>query len=205
MSKKPANLTINLVPKDPFFETALGKTLRWALSVGRYIVIFTELVVIVSFATRFTLDRQVTDLNDSIHQKESVIKSYGDLEPKVRSVQMKIEQYQQIEQQVNIVDVFPQLSAITPRDVKLTELVMRPNNVSLEGTTLSQNSLNTLINNVQLTPSFLNVVIDKIETNKEQGAGFTFRIRFDTREVQRANNTQAPAENVRILDRTQGL
>ena len=79
MKKQPAAITINLVPKDPFFATIPGRVLKWALSAGRYIVIFTELVVIISFATRFTLDRQVTDLNDTITSKEAIINSYGAL------------------------------------------------------------------------------------------------------------------------------
>src|SRR5690606_4816272 len=102
--------------------------------------------VIISFATRFTLDRQVTDLNQAINQKESVIRSFGDLEDRVREVQAKIDQYQQLEQQKNLVDVFPSLSSITPSDVQLTELIVRPTSVTLGGTTLSQSSLNLLIN-----------------------------------------------------------
>lgn len=179
-SKKIKNISINLVPKDPFFETAIGRSLKWALSVGRYIVIFTELVVIVSFATRFKLDRDVTDLNESIFQKQSIIESYGDLEQRVRSVQMSIDQYQQIQQQTNITDVFPALSRITPPDVRLEELSIRPATLSFSGTTLSQASLNLLINNLQLSNEFFNVVVDRIETNPGKGAGFTFKISADT-------------------------
>jgi hypothetical protein len=66
MSKQPArkklDINVNLLPQDPFFETVFGRFLKWALSIGRYIVIFTELIVILSFASRFTLDRMVTDL-----------------------------------------------------------------------------------------------------------------------------------------------
>ena len=204
MSKKAAPLKINLLPKDPFFQTPLGKVLRWALSVGRYIVIFTELVVIISFATRFSLDRQNTDLNNSIHQKEAIISSYGDLEQKVRTAQQKIEQYQQIEQQTNLSDVFPRLSAITPRDVRLDQLIIKPTNVSLEGTTLSQASLNLLISNLQLTKEFLNVSVDRIEANTND-SGFLFRIQFDTQPPQQLKKAEAAQENINLLDRTQGL
>ncbi|HYD34940.1 MAG TPA: PilN domain-containing protein [Vitreimonas sp.] len=207
MSKKAAPLRINLVPKDPFFETPLGKVLRWALSVGRYIVIFTELVVITSFGSRFYLDRQLTNLNTALLQKETQITSYGDLEQKVRLAQQKIDQYQQIEQQGNLSDIFPKLSAITPRDVRLDQLLINPTSVSLEGTTLSQSSLNLLISNLQLSKEFLNVTVDRIEanTNDDSEAGFMFRIRFDTKQVQTIKNQTGTTENGSILDRTQGL
>lgn len=179
MAKKAIPITINLLPKDPFFETLIGKTLRWALSIGRYIVIFTELVVIISFATRFTLDRQVTDLNDRIHQKETIIKSYGELEDQVRATQMKIDQIKQINQSDSIIEVFPKLSSITPKEIRLKELTLHNDSVNFHGTTLSQTALNNLINNLQLTPEFKNVSIDRIETNQKTEGGFVFSVSFD--------------------------
>jgi Tfp pilus assembly protein PilN len=183
--KKAVSLSINLLPKDPFFETGLGKTMRWALSVGRYIVIFTELVVIVSFGSRFKLDREVTDLNDSIHQKQTIVESYGELENNFRLAQLKIEQFQQIEQQTNIVDIFPALSEITPRDIQLTDLTIKPTSVSFEGTTRSQNSFNLLINNIQLSPIFSNVSVNRIESGQTNEPGFHFQITADTKNVEK--------------------
>lgn len=205
VKRKAANISINLVPQDPFFDTILGKTLKWAVSVGRYIVMFTELIVIISFATRFTLDRQVTDLNQAINQKESVIRSFGDLEDRVREVQAKIDQYQQLEQQKNLVDVFPSLSSITPSDVQLTELIVRPTSVTLGGTTLSQSSLNLLINNIQLSNQFFNIVVDRIETSEDQSGLLQFRISADTEPTQSTTTQTRNTQPVNILDRTQGL
>ena len=110
----PANIEINLLPKDPFLESPLGKILQWALSAGRYLVIVTELVVVISFATRFSLDRRVTDLNSAIHQKQIIIQSYGDLEERVLTVQKKIDSFAQVEQQFNLAEAFPPLSEIVP-------------------------------------------------------------------------------------------
>lgn len=181
MSRKPVAISINLAPKDPFFQTFLGKTLRWALSVGRYIVIFTELIVIVSFAARFSLDRQVTDLNELIHQREQVINSFGDLEARVRLVQHKISQYQQIEQQMNLSDIFPTLTAITPTGVELNELSIRATGITLSGVARSQESLNLLISNIQLSTSFANVSVDRIEAGDKRNPGFVFRISATTK------------------------
>jgi Tfp pilus assembly protein PilN len=177
---KPAVININLVPKDPFFSSPLGRILNWALSIGRYIVIFTELVVIISFASRFTLDRQVTDLNDEIHQKQSVVESYGDLEEKVRLTQAKVDQYQQLSQQTNIADIFPQLSQVIPADVQLESLAIKQTSVSIDGSAKSQNALNILINNLKLSQNVFNITVDKIETAQETKGTVKFRVRFDT-------------------------
>lgn len=180
---KPVSIDINLALKDPFFDSLIGKSLKWALSVGRYIVIFTELVVILSFVTRFTLDRQVTDLNASIEQKRNVILSYGDLEDNFRIAQEKIDNYSQVEQQTNIVEIFPNLSYIIPQEVQLDELIINQDRVIVSGIALSQSSLNTLINNVQISPDFFNVVVDKIESEGDKTPGFVFSLRASTKEA----------------------
>lgn len=180
MKKKTVDIAVNLLPEDPFFETIVGRTMRWAVSVGRYIVIFTELLVIISFGTRFSLDRQITDLNDAIHQKASIIKSFGDLENTIKSVQGRIEDYQQLQQRKNLADMFPAISAITPQDVKLTELVIKPTAITMRGTTQSQTSLNLLINNIQLSPQFFNVKVNSIETSTETQGEIVFEMSADT-------------------------
>ena len=174
--KKPAKIDINLLPKDPFLNSPIGKFLQWSLTVGRYLVVFTELIVIISFASRFTLDRQVTDLNTSILQKKTIIESYGDLEQQVRAVQKKTDSYVQVEQKQNLADAFPALSEITPQDVTLTNLTIQPGSVSFTGKTDSTNSLNLLINNINLSDKFSDVSVEKLQSGTAQEPGFTFTI-----------------------------
>lgn len=173
-------ININLVPQDPFFESILGKTLRWALSIGRYIVIFTELLVILSFVARFTLDRQLTNLNDAIHQKEVVINSYGDLEENVRLTQAKIDQYQQIKQQSNPVEIFPELTRLTPTSIRLDSLTIRSDKITLSGEALTQTALNILINNFQLSSKLSNLNVSKIEAGDQNSRGLSFVITANT-------------------------
>lgn len=201
---KAKQIRINLIPKDPFFSTIIGKILKWALSGGRYVVIFTELVVIVSFIARFTLDRQVTDLNASINQKKQITLSYGDLEDNFRSAQEKISQFKQTEQETNIADTFANLSEVIPEGVKLEELAIKPSSVAISGATLSQKSFNYLINNLQLSPKFSSINVGEIESNEEDG-GLIFRITADTRVVQQIKANNATTPKVDLLNRTQGL
>ena len=175
-AKKKVNVSINLVPQDPFFETILGRTLKWALSVGRYIVIFTEMVVIISFATRFTLDRQVTDLNSAIAQKERAIKSYGDLESEFRFVQDQIEDFKQLQQDYNLVQIFPLLNETIPNGVAFDTLTVQTKSITFSGTAFSQDALNVLINNMQLHKNFYDVRISRIESRDEKSSGVLFDI-----------------------------
>lgn len=203
--KKAAQININLLPRDPFFSTIFGQVLRWALSAGRYVVIFTELVVIMSFIARFTLDRQVTDLNSAIEKKRQIILSYGDLEDNFRSVQEKITQYKQTEQETNIVDTFEHLGAVVPEGITLTELAIRPTSVTISGTTLSQTAFNLLINNLQLSSEFKNITVGEIQSNENDDEGISFNIRADTKIVQKVKAGANSEEKVDLLDKTQGL
>lgn len=202
--KPPAQIKINLLPKDPFFDSVIGRSLQWALSAGRYIVIFTELVVIASFITRFSLDRQLTDINSDITQKELVIQSYGDLETNFKIAQDKIAKIKSLDQESNIAEVFPFISEITPEGIQLTRLLIRPDGISAEGSTLSQTAFNMFVSNLELSPHFLNVSIDKVESQENDEAGFVFSLRADTVETKPVQ-AQTETENVNLLDRTGGL
>lgn len=181
--KKPAAIKVNLLPKDPFLSSPVGKLLQWALSVGRYLVVFTELVVIISFASRFTIDRQITDLNLALLQKETVVDSYGDLENNVRDLQTKIENYRQVSQLDNVTDIFPVLTAVTPPDIILNDLQMRPGRVMLSGTTLSNVSLGILINNLQVSGRFTDISVERIGTAKDTNSGLGFKIEANVKRV----------------------
>lgn len=169
------SISINLLPEDEFLGSAIGRIIRWAISVGRYLVIFTEIIVIVSFATRFGLDRRVTDLNQSITKKTAIIESYSGLEAEFRSAQERLKEYSELEKQRNLTVAFEQLSNVTPPDVSVTTLVVRQKTVEISGTTASQTAFNHLINNLQLSPYFSEVSIDTVG-DSEDSSGYDFKL-----------------------------
>ena len=169
---KKQNYNFNLVPQDPFFETGLGRFFNWSLNVGRYIVIFTEMVVIASFASRFVLDRQITDLNDSIHQKQMIIQSQSQFESEFRLAQSKIQNLQQLQQQSNLAEVFPLLQQIMPSELRLNRLSIKQQTLNGEGVALSNRALNTFISNLQLSPHFSDISVGRIESREERRVGF---------------------------------
>ena len=121
-------------------------------------------------------------------------------------MQAKIEQYQQIEQESNIVESFANLSAVTPEGIQLSDLTIEPASVTITGVSLSQSAFNTFVTNLQLSPDFSNISVDNIESNDERaGPGFTFRIHAITREVTRVQQEKTTGEKIDLLDRTGGL
>ena len=108
--KRQKDLTVNLLPQDAFSKSSVGRVLNWSLSTGRYIVVFTEMIVILTFLSRFTLDRQLTDLNESILRKQAIVDSFGELESNIREIQAKTEFIRQLDSRVQAIELLTFLS-----------------------------------------------------------------------------------------------
>ncbi len=61
----------------------------------------------------------------------------------------------------------------------MDQVIIRPTSIALAGKAVSQQGLNTLISNIQLSPVFTNVSVSKIATNQESGQGFEFALTAD--------------------------
>ena len=88
----PANTTtINLLGKEDLGRSPTGRLLAWAVTYGRYIMIGTEIVVLLAFISRFSLDRKLTDLKEEITQKQAILEANSDLETTIRALQNHID------------------------------------------------------------------------------------------------------------------
>ena len=170
---------INLLPKDEFDRSFLGKFLKWALTVGRYIVIGTELVVIGSFLARFSLDRQVTDLNEAIAQKQAIIDSFGTLEADARSIQARLVVIGDVsEDQLKVAEFLDKTSSFTPVDVVYTVLGFSQDEVTLSGVAFSEAGFRTLLLELGEDESFEKVAVERVTSEGDQGGGIEFDIKL---------------------------
>jgi hypothetical protein len=81
---------INLLPKSDFDVSLWGRILKWSLTTGRYIIILTELVVIVAFLSRFKLDKDLSDLNEQLTSKKSILDATYNTELTFRGTQTRL-------------------------------------------------------------------------------------------------------------------
>lgn len=182
MSSKSNILAINLLPQDPFLDSTLGRLLQWAMGAGRYIVIFTEIVVILSFAARFTLDRQVTDLNEDLYDQIQQLEGMAADEAAFRLAQTQLAQIKKNQSASNILEVFATLNTVVPSDVVLDSLTISQNAIAVEATAQTQSGFVTFINNLQLTPQFSQINIGKVASSGTDEPGFAFTLSAATRE-----------------------
>ncbi len=173
---------LNLLPKEPWEKGALGQLFKWVVSVGRYIVVFTELVVIGAFLYRFGLDLQLTNLRGSIKDQQRIINSFGDLETNFRNVQTKLDTIKKVSEQSRILKTLQALSRMTPDDATYSSITIDNESVSLEGKVLSQVGLATLLQQAQALPDFSDVVLENVQsaTDKTQAIEFRMILTFKT-------------------------
>lgn len=156
----PAKHLVNLLPRDKFDESNAGKAISWATTVGRWIVVFTDLIVIGSFLSRFYFDTKLADYHDSIQQKQAIIEATSSFEDSFRSIQKRIILIRTLltggiqgENKVNF------LNEVLPSDVFLTNLAVGKEKVSLTGMAFSQAGMETLLRNFLYSQKVKNLEI----------------------------------------------
>jgi Tfp pilus assembly protein PilN len=176
-TNKPT-IAINLLTQDEFSQSAFGKVMLWALSIGRYVVVFTELIVILSFLSRFKLDRDLTDLNEAISRQKAIILSYGNLENDFLYAQSQLELVRQAQAAFTPNQILDMLSQTTPPDVKLNQLQLTNTGIHLSATALSPQGFVRFITNL-LQHEYVNHVSLGGVSSKDQGMTISFEVIAD--------------------------
>lgn len=89
------NVSVNLLRGQE--KGFLEKFVTWALGVGRVILMATEIIALGAFLYRFSLDRQIIDLNEKIKQEQRVVSLLKPQEDQYRGLQARIASIQALE------------------------------------------------------------------------------------------------------------
>jgi len=176
---------VSLLPKSPLQGTVLGKLFNWLLSVGRYIVIFVDLVVMGAFISRFWLDKKRIDLADDIRQQQAILEITQEFEDEFQSFQSRLDQAgSAIESQDNLLQPLDQIVDGLPQDVVFLQYGFDIGSENKAATVLalvfSEASLNGFVNNLLTEDSVSSVRIGTIEREQgEVGMKVQFLITFN--------------------------
>src|SRR3989344_5628076 len=84
--KKSASINLLKSSRNEIFE----KFIDWALTIGRLLVIITEIIALSAFIYRFGLDRQLIDLHGTIKSQQAVVSFYKKQEETYRNLQDRL-------------------------------------------------------------------------------------------------------------------
>ncbi len=175
-AKKKREKQINLLPQEEFEASTLGRILHWLLSTFRFLVITTEMIVITAFLSRFYFDSKTGDLNEEIKQKQAFLATFVDFETKFRSVQEKLNVFDQITKDENIVsELITSISNKTPTDIKLASVSFDKNNqITIQADGLSEESISVFIANLNTEKRLTKTALTQVSAdNKSAFINFT--------------------------------
>lgn len=142
----------------------LDKFLNWALTIGRVVVVLTEIIALSSFLYRFSLDRQLIDLHSKIRQEEAIVNSLKESEDTYRNLQDRLataatfsknggEEYA----------LFKDIVSFIPQGMKLDQVSISHERIQIEANYQFISSLTAFINSLKAHPKISSVNISKIE------------------------------------------
>lgn len=160
----PATRDINLFPQQRLTHTPFGKFLQWALTYGRYIIIGTEIVVLLAFISRFKYDRDLNDLREEIAQKQAIVETNNDFEREFRMLQNRVNQVKALTaDQRKLLNLLLDIEKLTPADIFFSSISLTEHTVIFKVHARTPAGLALLINNIRLSPIFTEVTIDTIQ------------------------------------------
>lgn len=168
---------INLLPKDKFETSTLGKLIRWVVSVGRWIVVFTEFIVICAFLSRFYFDTQLANLFDEIKQKKAMVNSASSFEESFRQIQERTKIVKNIlASEKKPSGLLAEIANNLPLNVFLNEITIDEKNLSFSGYALSESGLNIFLKNLTRLPQLEQISLYNVSTPKESRIGVNFTV-----------------------------
>jgi predicted Zn-dependent protease len=174
---------ISLLEEKPLGATTWGRFVNWLAFSGRGILVFTELIVLLAFVSRFWLDAKNNDLGEIVRQKKVILESSSQFE----------KDFLELQKRLNLADAYftnlPELEnflniivANLPAGISLNSF----NFVTGESTPranidiyiLSEEDLALFINNLTKDERVAKVRVGKIEQD-ELGKGTDIKLAVD--------------------------
>lgn len=117
------SIDINILKPQGNPEKFYFRITRWALSTGRYIIIFVEIIVLTAFVSRFKFDSDLADTKEKIDAQIPFIESLKIDESIARQTQLQLATIKDIrENSVDYSLVLQSIANQTPQGVKLSSL-----------------------------------------------------------------------------------
>ncbi len=182
-------VSINLIGDQDLQHSPAGRIVSWAVTYGRYIMIGTEVVVLLAFISRFSLDRKKVDLSDEIEQKQMILQANALQEQQIRQLQASLQTVNEISSgQSNIHELLVYMRTILPSDVNVQTLSVNQSSITLTAIAGTNEGFSTLLGLLRTGGKFEN--IDLGEVKKSPLTGISFQLTATLPVAKRAQTTK---------------
>ena len=161
---------LSLLPDEENPSSFSARALKWLTTVGRWVIVLTELVVIIAFISRFWLDRKNSDLSEVIRQRQAILASTQNFESEFNSFQKRLVYVRNFyENQPDYDEKIDILVKSTPIDLTYKNIFItqdkKDSNIKINASLVAFNekSIVDFIKNLKLNPKIDSVDINNIE------------------------------------------
>lgn len=168
-----AKKELSLLPNEADNNSFSARAIRYLTTIGRFVIVFTELIVISAFISRFWLDRQNSDLSEVLRQQKAIIESTQPFEVEFLALQEKLKFIDnQYKTQPNYISNVKSLVSSMPTDVFFQKLAIGDTSAQVSLYSYREDSLVDMIVSLSLNPDISNVNIKKIEKKDKDSKYF---------------------------------
>ncbi|OGK31507.1 hypothetical protein A3F29_04145 [Candidatus Roizmanbacteria bacterium RIFCSPHIGHO2_12_FULL_33_9] len=167
---------INLIEKESSRGGFLNQLNYFFFNYFRYILVFTQLIVISVLFFRFTIDQSIIDLKESINQQEELLKVVRPIIDESIRVDAKLKKTELIIKDQEILS--NQISYLLPKfpsTMFLNTLAFTKESVRMDGVILNPNHLQTFVSNLKRDNLYKDVSLSDI-SRSEQGYIFSMTL-----------------------------
>jgi Tfp pilus assembly protein PilN len=138
-------------------------------------MITTEIIVLLAFISRFSLDRKLTDLTEEVNQKQAIIAANSDFEKQIKSLQANIATIKKIAgTQSGSIDIITLMETVIPQDVYLTTLELSTKKMTVNAVASTTQGFSQFLANLQASKQLKNVLLGDINRSPTKGIEFQF-------------------------------
>jgi Tfp pilus assembly protein PilN len=166
----PSKREISLLPNDENNNSFLGRFLRWVTTAGRVIIVFTELIVILAFLSRFWLDRKNSDLSEILRQQKAILASTKEFEDDYTSLQLRLQYIKGFyKSEPKYIDNLNSLIQSLPSGIYFQNFNLKNDektsqiSATVELYSFQEDAIVNFITNLKLNPNIDSVEVQKIE------------------------------------------
>jgi Sec-independent protein translocase protein TatA len=169
-------ININLLPTNKFAEEGVGKFIKWLTTIGRQLIIVTEIIVLIVFGMRFKLDEDTRNLKTSIEEKQKMVQRDQKYEKEIREIQNRLSDIRTLQtSQSSFFNLLNKVSGHFPQHGKLKELGFEKNKVVMSGELLTAESLQALIESFSRSKFFSDLEITSLSTPNSKTPNYSFK------------------------------
>ena len=168
------SVSINLVRGKN--KKILDKFIKWALTIGRVVVIVTEAIALGTFLYRFSLDQQLIDLHGSIKSQQKIIKISESAENKYQNLHARLSAASKLSAKgKETAGLLQVILNSAPSDLVFGSIILSEDYIKISARVGYSTSLLSFIDALRKNPKMASVSIDQIE-NRASSATIAFSI-----------------------------